>query len=160
MAAANFFSTAGLVILYLIQNSPAVKKGAAPKRPLWKKMWNPRWWPRNGCDGRLMAKFLTKTIQVNLCCLLPVSLGIGTKFTWIVSIVVIKNFAISLPSLPFLGHHLGFHIFFHNDGCTFFTVGLFWIILFVIAYCVARRLNIFFYLWFFLSVGTKSIFTG
>ena len=27
---------------------------------------NPRWQPRNGCDGRLMAKILITTIQVNL----------------------------------------------------------------------------------------------
>jgi len=71
------------------------------------KMWNPRWRPRNGCDSVLMENFLITTIQVNLCCLLHISLWFGTKFTWI---VVIKNFAISLP---FLGHHLGFHIFFH-----------------------------------------------
>jgi len=31
-----------------------------------KKMSNPRWQPRNGYDGRLMAKILTMTIQVNL----------------------------------------------------------------------------------------------
>jgi len=92
---------------HLIQNSPAVKKGAAPKRPLWKKMWNPRWRPRNSCDGRLMEKILIMWIF----CLLHVSLGFGTKFTWI---VVIKHFTISLPSQPFLGRHLGFHIFFHN----------------------------------------------
>jgi len=30
---------------------------------------------------RLMAKFLITTIQMNLCCLLHVSLGFGTKFT-------------------------------------------------------------------------------
>jgi len=95
---------------YLIQNTPAVKSGCGPKKAIVKKMWNPRWRPRNGCDGRLMAKYLIKTIQVNLCCLLHVSLKFGTKFTWI---VVIKNFAISLlPSQPFLGHHLGFHILF------------------------------------------------
>jgi len=46
---------------------PSCKKNCvAPKRPLLKKMWNPRWRPRNGCDGRLMAKFLITTIQVNL----------------------------------------------------------------------------------------------
>jgi len=42
----------------------------------------------------------------------------------------IKNFAISLSSQPFLGHHLGFHIFFHNGlfgAAHFFTAGLFWI---------------------------------
>ena len=52
---------------YLIKNSQAVKKGVRPlKRLWWKKMWNPRWRPRNGCDGRLMVKILITTIQVNL----------------------------------------------------------------------------------------------
>jgi len=153
-------------IHYLIQNSPAVKKKcAAPKRPLWKKIWNPRWRPRNGCDGRLMAKILITTIQVNLCCLLHVSLGFGTKFTWI---VVIKNFAISLLLQPFLGRHLGFHIFFPNDlfGATHFFYS--WAVLdqisllFVIACCVASillSLNICYYLCFLLSIGTKLIFS-
>ena len=35
----------------------------------------------------------------------------GTKFTKI----VIKIFAFSLSSQQFLGHHLGFHIFFHSS---------------------------------------------
>ena len=48
---------------------------------------------------------------MNLCVLLQVSLGLSTKFTWI---VVIKIFAIELLSQPFLGSHLWFHIFFHS----------------------------------------------
>ena len=63
----------------------------------------------NGCDGRLMANILIMTIQVNLHCLLHVSLGFGTKFT---RIVVIKIIAINIPTQPFLGHYLGFLIFF------------------------------------------------
>ena len=42
------------------------------------------------------------------------------KFT---RIVVIKIFTINLPSQPFLGRHLGFHIFFHHslfEGRTLF----------------------------------------
>jgi len=35
-----------------------------------KRMGNPRWWPRN---GRLMAKILITTSQVNLCYLLHIS---------------------------------------------------------------------------------------
>jgi len=66
------------------------------------------WWPRSGCDGRLMAKFLITTIQVNL---VPNPWRRQDKFTWIV--VIKKKIAISLPSQPFLGRHLGFHIFFH-----------------------------------------------
>ena len=108
--------------IYLIKNSQAVKKGVRPlKRLWWKKMWNPRWRPRNGCDGRLMVKILITTIQVNF-----VPRPSGTKFTWI---VVIKIFTINLPSQPFLGRHLGFHIFFHHSlfkGRTpFFTAWLF-----------------------------------
>jgi len=33
------------------------------------------------------------------------------KFAWI---IIIKIFAINLPSQPFLGRHLGLHIFFHD----------------------------------------------
>jgi len=51
--------------------------------------------------------------------------GAEDKFT---RIVIIKTFAISLSSQPFLGRQLGFHIFFHNgllQGHTlFFTAGL------------------------------------
>ena len=90
------------------------------KMMLWKKMWSPKWQPRNGCGGRLKAKNLITTIQVNLCCLLHVSLLFGTKFTWI---VIIKIYAFSQPSQSFLGYYFGFHIFFYNSilgGCTLF----------------------------------------
>jgi len=90
---------------------------------LWRKMWNPKWRPRNGCDGRLKAKNLITTIQVILCCL-HVSLGFGTKFTWI---VVIKNLAFSLPSQQFLAATLGFTSFFTTAFLHFFIAGLFWI---------------------------------
>ena len=45
----------------------------------------------------------------------------GTKFTWI---IVIKIFAISLPSQPFLGHHHEFHVFYYGflEAPHFFTV--------------------------------------
>ena len=62
-----------------------------------------------------MVKLLMTTIQVNL-----VPLGLGTKFT---IIVVIKIFTINLPSPPFLGRHLRFHIFYHHslsEGHTLF----------------------------------------
>jgi len=96
------------------------KRCVAPKRPLWKKMWNPRWRLRNGCHGRLMAKFLITTIQVNLVPIPSETWRRQHKFTWI---VIIKIFTISLPSQPFLGCHLVFHIFFSQWpfwGCTFF----------------------------------------
>ena len=123
-----YLSTACLscFLVQIISNpkQPSCKKRVRPsKRLWWKKMWNPRLGPRNGFDGRLMVKILIMTIQVNL-----VTLYLGTKFT---SIVVIKIFTINLPSQPFLGRHLGFHIFFHHslfEGCTvFFTAWLFWI---------------------------------
>ena len=51
----------------LIQKQPSCKKSMLPpRRPLWKKMWNPRRWPGNGCDGRLIAKILITTLQLNL----------------------------------------------------------------------------------------------
>jgi len=59
------------------------------------------WWPRNGCDGRLIAKILIMTIQVNLCCPLQDSAPNSPEL-WL------------LKLLPFLGHHPGFNIFFHN----------------------------------------------
>ena len=61
---------------YLIQNSQAIKKSAALRKAMVKKDVNPRWRPRNGCDGRLMVKILITTIQVNF-----VPRPSGTKFT-------------------------------------------------------------------------------
>jgi len=58
-----------------------------------------------------MAKILITTIQVNLVPNPSETWRRQHKFT---CIVVIKIFAISLPSQPFLDRHLGFHIFFHN----------------------------------------------
>ena len=52
-----------------------------------------------------------------------------------------KIFTINLPSQPFLGHHLGFHIFFHHslfEGHTFFLqLGCFG--LDVITHTIANR---------------------
>ena len=36
---------------------PSCKKCVAPKKTIVKKMWNPRWWPRNGWDGRLIMVY-------------------------------------------------------------------------------------------------------
>jgi len=36
------------------------------KKDSMKKLWNPRWRPRGGCDGRIMAKVLITKIQANL----------------------------------------------------------------------------------------------
>ena len=95
---------------------PSCRKRVRPsKRLWWKKMWNPRWRPRNGCDGRLMVKILITTNQENF-----VPRPSGIKFAWF---VVIKVFTINLPSQPFLGRHLGFHVLFHHshfEGRTLF----------------------------------------
>ena len=75
------------------------------------KLWNPRWRLRNGCDVRLVAKTLMTTIQANLVPNPSEAWRRKHKFTWI---AVSKIFAINLLSQPFLGHQLGFHIFFYN----------------------------------------------
>ena len=96
-----------------------------PIRPLWKKTWNPKWLPRNGCDGRLIAKILIMTIQVNLVLNPSEMWRRQHKFAWI---VVIKIFAIIIAiywSPPWISH------FFHNGllgGCILFLqLGCFWI---------------------------------
>ena len=43
-----------------------MKKVCGPKKPRWKKMWNQRWRPINGCDNSSVAEILITTIQVNL----------------------------------------------------------------------------------------------
>ena len=68
--------------IYPLKNSQAVKKAAALcKMASMKKVVKYRWRPRNGCDGRSVTKISITTIQVNLCYVIPASLGIGTKFT-------------------------------------------------------------------------------
>ena len=63
---------------------------------------------QKGQSCEIQSKFLITKIQVNLCCLLQAS-GIGTQFT---CIVVIKIFAIILPSRSPLGATLDFTTFF------------------------------------------------
>jgi len=85
--------------------------------------------PRNGCDGKIL------TIQVNLCCLLHISLGFGTKFTWI---VVIKNFVITAIFWPppWISQLFSQWPFW---GRTFLQLGCFGLdfTFFAIAYCIA-----------------------
>jgi len=48
----------------------------------------------------------------------------GEGNTNLPELLLLKIFAINLPSQAFLGHHLGFHILFHNGllgGCTPFV---------------------------------------
>jgi len=111
-----------------MHNQQAVKKMCDPKMPGWKRMWDQRWWPRNGCDNSSMAKILITTIQVNLVPSPSETWKRTHKFTWV---VVGKIFANELLSQPFLGHHLWFHIFFHPGilglHTSFFTACWFWI---------------------------------
>ena len=44
-------------------------------------------------------------------------------------LIVIKDFAIPLPSQPFFGHHFGFHIFFHNCLLGGYTLFYSWAVL-------------------------------
>ena len=66
----NIYTWKAILCHYRWSNpkQPSCKKSVRPSERLWwKKMWNPRWRPRNGCDGRLMVKILITTIQVNFC---------------------------------------------------------------------------------------------
>jgi len=95
---------------------------------LWKKMWNPRWQPRNGCDGRLMVKILITTIQVNLVPNPCETLRRQHIFIWI---VIIKIFAISL-------HFLAAAL----DFTSFFTMAFFRATLFLQQDCFGLNLTI------------------
>ena len=60
-------------ILYLIYNTlwsnpkqPSFKTippSPYPRRLLWKKMWNPRWWPRNACDDRIITIHVLRRVD-------------------------------------------------------------------------------------------------
>jgi len=119
-----------------MQTQPSCKKSAAhAKKRAWKKLWNPKWWPRSGCDGRIMAIFLITTIQVNLVLIPSEAWRRQHKFAWI---VVIKKFAwiVVIKKLPLSYHHSHFWattldfttffmLFFCCMGRTFFTAWLF-----------------------------------
>ena len=85
-----------------------------------KKMWIPRWWPRNSRVGRPIAKILIIRIQEIRVPNPRETCKRWHKLTWI---FMIKIFTISLPLLPFLGCHLVFHIFFST---VFLRVTLFY----------------------------------
>ena len=97
-----------------MQKQPSCKKRCGPCiKDSMNKLWNPRWRPRSGCDGSIMAKFLIKKFS-------------ASRFAWI---FVIKNFAIILPSQPLLGCHLRFHnlfmLFFLHGPHLFLQLGCF-----------------------------------
>ena len=94
------------------------KKKVQPmqKKTAWKKLWNPRWQPRSGCNGRIMAKILITTM-VNL---VPIPWRRQHKFVW--------NFAIKFCHYPTITTTTGlppwiaqlFHAVFLCMGRTFF----------------------------------------
>jgi len=140
-----------IVAMCFVSNTKTVqsqKSVQPPRKVLWKKMWNSKWRPRNSCDGRLKAKILI--FNKNSSEFVEVKCGEGdTKFTWI---VVIKIFAFSLPSQPFIGCHFGFHIFFHNSipGCRtlFIQLGCLDLTFFVTACCKVGKLHAYCYLFY------------
>ena len=77
----SVFSKAKMLLKYIsiyAQKQPSCKKNgvAHVKNDSMKKLWNPRWRPRSGFDGRIMAKFLIQKIriqriQANLCAAAP-----------------------------------------------------------------------------------------
>jgi len=88
---------------------------------LLQKVWNWKWQPRNGCNDRLRAKFLTMTIRVNLCCFLHVWLGYGTAFTWTVVTINLLT-AILWPS--FWISHLYFTTEFWRETYFFYSLAV------------------------------------
>jgi len=110
-------------VKYLIQNNPAVKKGCSPQECCCE----------NGCgiqscsyfDGKLKAKTLITTIQVNLCSMFHYNSAPNSP-----------EFLL-LKFLPLAYHHSHFlattwipHLLFTKEflGATpFFTAGLVWI---------------------------------
>ena len=99
----------------------------APKNAVVKKDVKSKMAAKNGCDSRLKAKILITTIQVNLCCLLHVSLWFGAKFPWI---VVVKIFALAYHHSYFLATTLDFTSFFTTaflGAAHFLQLGCFWI---------------------------------
>jgi len=55
-------------LLFQVLYNPAVKRVCSPKKAIVKKDVKSKVAARNGCDGRLIAKILIMTIQVNLVC--------------------------------------------------------------------------------------------
>jgi len=108
------------------KNSPAVKSVRPPRRPLWKKMWNPRWWPRNGCDrSRLIAKNLIITIQAIWCWILVKR---GEGITNLPELLLLKFLLLTYHHSHFLAATLNFTSFSQWPSWglhTFFTAGLF-----------------------------------
>ena len=119
-------------------------KGVVHAKNSMKKLWNQRWQPTSGCDGRVMAKCLITTIQVNMVPIPSEAWRRQHKFAWI---AVIKNFAIILPSQlatsrpPSLISQL-FHAVFFAWAAPFFTDWLF-----LCRFLLMRSLNHSVHLW-------------
>ena len=96
-------------------------------------MGNPRWRPRNGCDGRLMVKILVTTIQVNL-------VPLGQLAQNSPELSLLKFLPLTYHHSHFLAATLDFTSFFtiaFLRAAPFLTAWLFWIrisLLFVFVY--------------------------
>jgi len=109
------------------QKQPGCKKRVRPclKWPVWKKLWNQRGRPRNGCDG---VGWWENFNNNNLCCLILASPGISKNWP---ELLLLKFSHQPTPSQPFLGRPLWLHNFFHTghfkQGRTLFLQpGCFW----------------------------------
>jgi len=87
----------------LIYNSSAVKKCAAPKQVIVKKDVKSKVAGKKWLDGRLMAKILIPTIEVNLCCLLQDLVPISPELSSLKILPLAYHQAISWPP-PWISH--------------------------------------------------------
>ena len=93
---------------HLLKNSLTVSRGVAPMQGK-KKLWKSRWWPRNSCDGRLMAKTFNHNKNLSEFVPIPSKIGMGQHYQSELSLL---KLSINLQALPFLDRHLKFHNFF------------------------------------------------
>ena len=111
------------------------------------KLWNPRGWPRNGCDGRSMAKFIM-TIQVKLWSLIPALLGIGTNIPELLLINFFINFfhhsrflAILLNFTTFSNRPFWTGLHFYTVRCRYHIVFLFDIFIIRHFFCLLQAIT-------------------
>ena len=103
----EFLHQKHLMKLYIYiqsKNRQAVKKCAAPKKAIGKKDVKSKVAAKNGCDGRLIAKILITTIQLNLCCLSTFHYDSAPNPLELSS----KNFCYQPTITAILGHHTSF----------------------------------------------------
>ena len=108
-----------------MQVTTIIEKGEAPKKAIVKKDMKSKVAAKNGCDGRLIAKILMTTIQLNLCCLYMFhydSVPNPNELSLLKFLLLAYHHSLSwLP--PWISH-----LFSQWPSCvshTFFTAGLF-----------------------------------